>query len=110
MTAPFDLPRLLAEHRQRPDLWHEFFRVPALSLGLYKLARGARDPQQPHGEDEVYYVLGGRGRVEIAGEDHALAPGALVFVPKRAPHRFHDISEDLELLVFFAPAEGSLTP
>ena len=43
MTALFDLPRPLAERRRRPDLWHEFFRVPALSLGLDKPAKGARD-------------------------------------------------------------------
>ena len=25
----------------------------------------------------------------------------------RVPHKFHTIEEDLELLVFFAPAEGA---
>jgi mannose-6-phosphate isomerase-like protein (cupin superfamily) len=104
---PIDLPRLLAEHRKRPEAWHEFFRVPALSLGLYRLPRGGTDPQSPHDEDEIYYVLGGRGRIRVGDEDHPLEPGALVFVAKRVEHRFHDITEDLELLVFFAPAEGS---
>jgi quercetin dioxygenase-like cupin family protein len=107
MTKPLDLPRLLAEHRQRADLWLEFFRIPAMSLGIYKLAKGAADPQQPHDEDEVYYVLTGHGRIEIDGDDHAVEPGALIFVERRRAHRFHDIKEDLELLVFFAPAEGS---
>jgi mannose-6-phosphate isomerase-like protein (cupin superfamily) len=36
-----------------------------------------------------------------------VAAGDVLFVPMKEPHRFHDIREDLELLVFFAPAEGS---
>ena len=31
----------------------------------------------------------------------------LVFVPAGMPHRFHDIAEELRLLVVFGPAEGS---
>jgi rare lipoprotein A len=104
---PLDLPKLIAEHRQRTDPWHEFFRVPDLSLGIYRLRAGAQDAQTPHDEDEIYYVLSGRGRIRIGDEDHDVAPGDVVYVAKRVAHQFHDISEDLELLVFFAPAEGS---
>ena len=107
MTKPLDLPQLLAEHRQRSDLWLEFFRIPAMSLGIYKLAKGGVDPQTPHDEDELYYVLSGQGRIQIDGDDHAVEPGALIFVGRKREHRFHDIKADLELLVFFAPAEGS---
>jgi mannose-6-phosphate isomerase-like protein (cupin superfamily) len=108
MTQPLDLPRLLADHRQRSELWLEFFRMPSMSLGIYKLAKGGVDPQTPHDEDEVYYVLSGHGRIEIGGDDHVVEPGALIFVERKRPHRFYDIKADLELLVFFAPAEGSL--
>ena len=45
----------------------EFLRVPALSLSTYHLAAGGPDPQQPHTEDEVYYVIRGRARFK-AGE------------------------------------------
>ena len=107
MTKPLDLPMILAEHRQRADLWFEFFRVPALSLGIYKLPKGGKDLQTPHDEDEVYYVLSGHGRIQIGSEDHAVDPGAVIFVERKVEHRFHDIGEELELLVFFAPAEGS---
>ncbi len=34
-------------------------------------------------------------------------PGAVLFVEAGAQHKFVDIEEDLELLVFFAPAEQS---
>ncbi|MCK7526822.1 MAG: cupin domain-containing protein [Ignavibacteriales bacterium] len=32
-----------------------------MSMGLYVLPTGGGDPQSPHTEDEVYYVVSGRG-------------------------------------------------
>lgn len=88
-------------------LYEEFLRVPDLSAGLYVLETGARDPQSPHGEDELYYVVSGRGRITVGDESRDVAPGSLVFVAARVPHHFHDIAERLEILVAFGPAESS---
>lgn len=87
-------------------LYEEFLRVPDLSAGLYVLEAGATDPQSPHTEDELYYVIRGRGRVTVGDEARDVVPGSLVFVAARVPHRFHDIIERLEILVVFGPAEG----
>ena len=73
------------------------------------LEAGAEDQQQPHAEDEIYYVLRGYGRMRVASEDFAVLPGQLIFVPAKVEHRFHSIREQLELLVVFAPAESSLS-
>ena len=85
----------------------EFLRVPDLSAGLYVLEAGASDPQQPHAEDEVYVVVRGRSRFRAGSEERDVEPGSVLFVPARAEHRFVDIRERLETLVFFGPAEGS---
>ena len=87
--------------------YHEFLTVPDLSAGLYVLEAGATDPQSPHGEDELYYVIEGRARVTVGDDDRPVEPGSLVFVAATVPHRFHDITERLVLLVAFGPAEGS---
>jgi mannose-6-phosphate isomerase-like protein (cupin superfamily) len=87
-------------------LYEEFVRVPDLSAGLYVLEAGAADPQSPHTEDELYYVVRGRGRVTVGDEVRDVLAGSLVFVAARVPHRFHDIVERLEILVVFGPAEG----
>ncbi len=86
--------------------YHEFLRVSALSAGVYVLPAGGADPQRPHAEDEVYLALAGRGRFRAGTEDFPVAPGAVIFVPAGLAHRFHDITEELRLLVFFAPAES----
>lgn len=85
----------------------EFLRTPDLSAGIYRLAAGAEDQQKPHSEEEIYYVLAGHGRFESGGRDVAVKPGDVLFVPVGERHRFHAITQDLELLVFFAPAESS---
>lgn len=103
----FELSELLAARAAGGKLYHEFLRVPALSMGVYVLAVGATDPQQPHTEDEVYYVAAGRGMIQVGEEQRAVSSGSVVFVPARVPHRFHSIEEELRILVFFAPAEYS---
>ncbi len=90
--------------------WLEFLRHPALSVGLYVLDPGEPDRQSPHTEDEIYYVVEGRGRITVRDEERPVGPGAVIYVATAAPHHFHDIAERLTLLVVFAPAEGSLAP
>ena len=102
----FELAPLLDQRRQSGRLYLEFLRVPALSAGLYELPAGATDPQRPHAEDEVYYVVRGRAVVQVGAEDRPVQAGSVVYVAANVPHRFHSIAEDLTLLVLFAPAEG----
>ena len=89
----------------RPYL--EFVRTPDLSVGLYVLPAGAVDGQSPHAEDEVYVVMTGRSRFTAGKEVRDVGPGDTIFVGAHVPHRFHDITEDLRLVVAFGPAEGS---
>ena len=103
----FELDDLEATRSANGRAYHEFVAVPALSLGLYVLPAGGVDRQQPHGEDEAYYVLRGRAQISVGDEVRDDRPGSVVFVGASVPHRFHDIDEELALLVAFGPAEGS---
>jgi mannose-6-phosphate isomerase-like protein (cupin superfamily) len=107
-TAPppllaFPYGEVARRRRGSGEDYVQFLNAGSLSLGLYELAAGATDPQQPHAEDEVYYVVAGRAKITVAGETIDVAPGDSIFVAAHAEHRFHDIAEDLSLLVFFAP-------
>jgi mannose-6-phosphate isomerase-like protein (cupin superfamily) len=103
----FELDEVARERATSERPYLEFVTVPDLSVGLYVLAVGQPDLQQPHAEDEVYYVISGRGRITVGAEVRDVRPGSIVFVAAAVPHRFHDIVEDLTLLVAFGPAEGS---
>ncbi|HET7420649.1 MAG TPA: cupin domain-containing protein [Candidatus Dormibacteraeota bacterium] len=81
----------------------DFLASEKLSVGLAIWKAGSTDRQRPHREDEVYYVISGRGTIRVAGEDRPVREGSLVFVAAGVDHRFHDIEEDLRVLVFWAP-------
>jgi mannose-6-phosphate isomerase-like protein (cupin superfamily) len=96
----------IAEAEERRSLtgdpWLELLRVPSLRAGIYSLAAGAVDRQEPHAEDEVYHVIQGRAVFRVDGEDLPVGPGAVLYVAAGVDHRFHSIEEDLQVLVFFA--------
>lgn len=106
----YELNQLLSQRADSNKLYFEFLKVPDLSMGLYVLPAGGTDPQSPHTEDEVYYVVSGKAQVLVAEENREVQAGSIVYVPKNVAHRFHSIEEDLTLLVFFAPAEYTNRP
>ena len=98
----FDTGSLLDSMAGKPVEYLEFIKKDSLSSGIYHLKAGTTDPQAPHDEDEIYYVLQGRAAFTGSGETATIAPGSILFVGAGELHRFHDIEEDLTLLVFFA--------
>jgi mannose-6-phosphate isomerase-like protein (cupin superfamily) len=77
-----------------------------MSVGLYVLRVGDVDRQQPHREDEVYVVMSGRARFTAGDETRDVNIGDTIFVAAGVSHRFHDITEDMQLIVVFAPPES----
>jgi len=98
----FELEEEITRQLSSGRPYREFLRVPALSCGIYTLPVGAKDLQGPHDEDEVYLVIRGRGRVRVAGREHAVERGTLLYVNATSEHSFFEIDEDITLLVFFA--------
>ena len=103
----YELSQLISQRTSTNKLYLEFLKVPDLSMGLYVLPAGGTDPQSPHTEDEVYYVVSGRAQIKVADENRTVQAGSIVYVEKNVEHRFHSIEEELTVLVFFAPAEYS---
>ncbi|MCB9885430.1 MAG: cupin domain-containing protein [Planctomycetes bacterium] len=102
----------LLAHELQPRLdqartWLPLLSRPTLSLGRYRLPKGGTDGQQPHDRDEVYQVLRGAAKFTADGTTRDVVAGDVVFVAAGAAHHFHDITEDLDLLVFFSDARPS---
>ena len=112
----FKLSELRNEHDAAGKRYLEFLRVPSLSSGIYVLPTEGKDPQTPHHQDEIYYVISGRARVKITrdenvaagmtSEDRLVTTGSIIFVEAGTEHRFHSIEEELVVLVVFGPAES----
>ena len=94
------------ERASSSKLYREFLRVTSMSAGLYVLPAGGSDPQKPHHEDEMYYVIRGRARFRAGDQNADVSAGSVLFVAAEVEHRFYDIAEELAVLVFFAPAES----
>ena len=107
MAAVFqgaEIEDLVARAKAAADGYvNDAVRSDLLNVGVYVLAAGAVDDQTPHAEDEVYYAVRGRARFQCDGKDHPVEPGSLLFVSAGADHRFHNIAEELVLVVFWAP-------
>jgi mannose-6-phosphate isomerase-like protein (cupin superfamily) len=56
------------------------------------------------GYDEVYFVLGGRGRVRLDSSEMELRPGAVAVVPAGTVHSLEAEGDDaIEFVIFGAP-------
>ncbi len=106
MDAVYPLHDVLAALGATGQSYHEFLDAGTLSCGVYHLAAGEPDRQQPHQQDEVYYVLSGSGRITIDGAARDVRPGDTIFVGRHVPHHFHDYPEGITLLVIFAPSRS----
>ena len=104
--SSFGVEELLRRQAQSGRPYLELLREASMSLGLYVLPAGAVDGQSPHAEDEAYVVLAGSGRFTAGDDTRNVAAGDVLFVAAGVAHRFHDITEELRLVVVFAPPES----
>jgi quercetin dioxygenase-like cupin family protein len=60
----------------------------AMTVGITEIEPGQDNEifLHRHAQPEVYTILAGHGVVQISGEEYALQPGSLVFIPGDAPH------------------------
>jgi len=105
---PFD--SLLVERARGEQEYWRFLDNSKWSCGIYFLKAGEPDDQNPHELDELYYVLKGGGSFEVGDYRTQVEPGSILFVPAKASHRFHNITEDLEILVISSKRQPGQAP
>lgn len=77
------------------------------TMRLVVFAPRGQDVQEPHEQDEVYFVVSGTGTLVVEGERFDFVAGDALFVAARKEHRFVDFSDDLVTwAVFWGPAGG----
>src|SRR5713101_1109442 len=102
----FEIAQLDQERALAGTSYLEFLRVPTMSAGVYTLSAGGVDPQRPHSEDEMYYVVRGRARMRVGAEDRIVNAGSVIFVAAEVEHRFYDLEQELFFFIVLAPAES----
>lgn len=106
-TASYAIPELRTRQQDSSNAWLEFLNVPSLSMGVYNIPAGTddRETHAPHDRDEVYLGISGKGRLTADDKEFDVEPGAIVYVKAGVEHHFHDVSDDLTVLVFFSSAD-----
>jgi mannose-6-phosphate isomerase-like protein (cupin superfamily) len=76
-----------------------------------KLSRPVPPNQQtPHGQDEIYVVIRGRGVLVHDGKREPFESGDLLFVAAGTEHHYEDFTEDLALWRIFYGRSGGEVP
>jgi mannose-6-phosphate isomerase-like protein (cupin superfamily) len=101
----FEVDALRQKYGGAESPYNEFLRRRGMSVGLYVLPVGVEDKQTPHMADEVYVVLQGRGRLRVVDEETEVKPGQVISVDHGEEHQFVEVTEDLHMLVVFAPPD-----
>ena len=81
----------------------DILNTHTMEVGIIKLRKNQKDIQQPHESDEIYYVIGGYGKIKIDKNEYDVKPGNIVYIPKNTSHHFQTINEN-ELIVLYTIA------
>jgi mannose-6-phosphate isomerase-like protein (cupin superfamily) len=96
------LDKVIADLNGTGSYFLNVFNNKGVDLGILRLRKGETDTQLPHSVDEVYFVVEGRGSIEIEGKLKPVKSADFIFVPAYAHHRFIVGSQDLVVIYFFA--------
>ena len=82
-------------------------RLPSrgLLVGTAELPAGGRLIRHHHAPPEAYYILEGRGQVEVGGEVIEVGPGSAVYIPADATHAAFNTGTAPLRFVWIFPAD-----
>ncbi len=76
------------------------------TMSVEVFAPKEQDLQEPHRQDELYFVHSGNGDIVINGQRFDAAAGDAFFVAAGVAHRFENFSDDFVTWVVFYGKEG----
>lgn len=102
MADVYDAEEVLRKLDASGNWFYGFMSKGTMDAGILRLMPGEKDPQGPHANDELYYVINGQGFIQLGKEDVPIKPGSIIFVPAGKKHNFHGNKDELQILYVFA--------
>jgi len=68
-----------------------------IEVGVLRFKKGEGANEHAHPHEQVIFVLSGRVRMTIGGEEHELGPRDVAHMPPNVPHRLYAL-EDTEVV------------
>lgn len=80
-----------------------------LWMGISKVDPGSCSNLHQHDvEEEIFYVVSGRGRIRVGKQEEDIEPGSCVYIPVGEPHQlFNTGDETLKILASASPPFNS---
>lgn len=98
----FELAQLASKLDKEGGYFLDFLKVRNLEAGIIVLHPNESDTQEPHSDDELYYVIKGNAWMEIGKKKIQVKEGSIIFIPAGLQHRFYGNVVDLVVLYMFA--------
>ncbi|MCY3971820.1 MAG: dimethylsulfonioproprionate lyase family protein [Acidobacteria bacterium] len=76
-----------------------------LVTGVAKIEPGAALSRHHHEPEETYYVLSGRGRIEIENTRQEIGPGTAIYIPPNARHALRCTGAEPLVFIFTFPRD-----
>ena len=76
-----------------------------LVTGIAEILPGGQLLRHHHDPEETYYILSGRGEMEIDGRTQAVGPGCAVYIPPDARHAIRCTGTEPLVFVFSFPRD-----
>ena len=101
----FELPGLLSRLAKEGGYFLDFLKVRNLEAGVIVLHPNETDTQEPHSDDELYFVIRGEGWVQMGKKKIRVEEGSIIFIPAGMEHKFYGNDVNLVVLYVFAAKE-----
>jgi mannose-6-phosphate isomerase-like protein (cupin superfamily) len=98
----FELAQLATKLDKEGGYFLDFLKVRNLEAGIIVLHPNEADTQEPHSDDELYYVIKGNAWMEMGKKKIQVKEGSIIFIPAGLQHRFYGNVVDLVVLYMFA--------
>ena len=107
MDNIFDLDSILFELDKKGNSTYflDFLHNSSFEVGVLRLNPGQKDTQGAHSQDELYFVIEGKGYINLVEKNHEIKKGSCIFVPSDTKHYFHGNKERLVVLYVFSSSK-----
>ena len=106
MKLEFDLATCVGRIKKSSSYFYTFINRDSLAAGILLLNPGETDTQEPHDNDEIYYIISGDGFLKIKDKNYPVLEDKVFFVEKNVKHYFHGNKKNLKVLYFFGGSDS----
>lgn len=80
----------------------------SMMVRMQRYPRGGHTDTHFHGsEEQLFYILEGKGQFKVGEEEYTVTPGSIVFVPINTKHYYENIGEGDLVFLFIRSFLGS---